>query len=786
MRNRRNIVWGVLLTAGLAALMVFAGCRAFVPEAVIVNKAPETYIIGSPLENGGGYYHFHVFWYGSDQDGQVERFVWALTDTTVQNLNTAEDEEDARFNPALDASHLDIGHWTTRTDTIFDFAINQGQATSYDMTFHLVAVDDFGDFDRTPARLYFFSNTLGSPTLQFFRVEGDEDNPVYMPIAQGQMDTVGFGGRYHLHWEGETPNIRGYDPESLPDIDDVPPNNDGLLGFKYQLTGALSGGCVPTLEDCWMPREFDESTNDSFSVFSSRRDLIFDNDGSDQTNPFKRLLDSGEVGVRVNSIDLAGVEVADYLRDFTFVVNYDPETILLDGQTDFAHPEDSEVYPYYILLNDPTQAHHAFTSGDRIPDRTYVVFKALARDDSRDARLSDYDIGLTGVVSGVRYNFTGGTFPFSSGNSDIDSEPTWGEGVDGWYADTLGFMTGPSTNFTFKMQAVDEHGRYDGSPASISFDVGYPPVLQCIEFLPDLNSPSGFGPDLEPYEGGTDHPCFDGGVTEFAIRGQGAVDIPGRTYLSTPPTSTYLAINRSTLHASFQTSVPDAEAYYSIQCNVYPMAILLHGRDDLREAWSNPRMRTMGWKYQVDYDCDPYNNVKDGGGMDDILASTWGYEQGGTGLSISDTDGLWKLTVNVMVPTQMVSLGSTNFFQIIRFTLAGGDEVLAQQLVDICTRQLSEGTVRAVALDQTQCGFFPSRPGKYHLFSQVRPPLAELPNGTWRDCVPNFGGIVSSMYLSKSTMASHDVGHEVEKRFRLVLQEAGGDYGCTPAGSSWQ
>jgi hypothetical protein len=112
--------------------------------------------------------------------------------------------------------------------------------------------------------------------------------------------------------------------------------------------------------------------------------------------------------------------------------------------------------------------------------------------------------------------------------------------------------------------------------------------------------------------------------------------------------------------------------------------------------------------------------------------------------------------------------------------------VLAQQLVDICTRQLSEGTVRAVALDQTQCGFFPSRPGKYHLFSQVRPPLAELPNGTWRDCVPNFGGIVSSMYLSKSTMASHDVGHEVEKRFRLVLQEAGGDYGCTPAGSSWQ
>ena len=74
MRNTRNTVSGLLLTVALAAMALFAGCRAFEPEVVVVNKAPETYIIGSPLEHGGGYYHFHVFWYGSDQDGQVERF----------------------------------------------------------------------------------------------------------------------------------------------------------------------------------------------------------------------------------------------------------------------------------------------------------------------------------------------------------------------------------------------------------------------------------------------------------------------------------------------------------------------------------------------------------------------------------------------------------------------------------------------------------------------------------------------------------------------------------------
>ena len=144
----------------LLGLVLLTGCRAFQPEAVIVNKAPETYIVGSPVEHAGGYYRFHVFWYGSAQDGRVERFVWALTDTTIQNPDTTDDEEDSRFNPALDATHLDIASWTTKTDSIFNFEINQGTAPSYDMTLHMVAIDDFGDYDRAPARLHFFSNTL--------------------------------------------------------------------------------------------------------------------------------------------------------------------------------------------------------------------------------------------------------------------------------------------------------------------------------------------------------------------------------------------------------------------------------------------------------------------------------------------------------------------------------------------------------------------------------------------------------------------------------------------------
>ena len=40
--------------------------------------------------------------------------------------------------------------------------------------------------------------------------------------------------------------------------------------------------------------------------------------------------------------------------------------------------------------------------------------------------------------------------------------PTWEASCDTcWYADTLGFLTGPSTQFTLNMQAVDEHGRVE-------------------------------------------------------------------------------------------------------------------------------------------------------------------------------------------------------------------------------------------------------------------------------------------------------------------------------------
>lgn len=779
MKIRRIYIVASCLSA-VAALTALAGCRAFQPEAVQVNKAPETYIIGAPAEAAGGYYRIHVYWYGRDEDGRVDRFVWALTDTSVQDPLTTDDEEDQRFNPALDASTLEIAHWTTRTDSIFNFTIGQGVNTSTNKTLHMVAIDDFGAYDRSPARLRFFTNTLGSPDLRFFRIQGSDT----IPVAFGQVDTVGFGRQYQIMWRGQSPNVRGYSAEALARVDTVPPIGDGLFGYKWKLDGALGGNCQPALEDCWHPRRFNESTNDSFSYFGSATTLVFSNDGSG-TSPFRKLLPSGTVGLEVNSLDIAGVEVANYLRPFSFIVNYDPQTLILDGQQDWAHPGDTETYPYYIRLNDPTRAHVPFHSGERIPDRTYVVVKALARDDARDARLDvSYKIGFTGFLQGVRQNFSGGVFPFTSEASVLNTQPAWDAGVDGWYGDTLGFLTAPRSRFTINMQSVDEHQRRDGSPASLSFEVGFEPCLQCIEIVPKpSSSTSAFDIDTPCVEDASPeyldtHPCLSG-VTNLQVSFTGAQ--PGD--LQPVPGAAYILINRDTGFVNRLLTTParaDSAANYILPASRFKMGVLLHGKDDPREAWSSAVRRLGGIQYEVSYACDPFNEIRDGGGSDDIQVPTWGQPASGTGLVVNPTTGLWKLEVEVYVPTQLFLLGSATWRVFLNATIPGVTPEALDMIYRAVTRQFGDGWVDAIVLDQTVCQINPIRPATFSFFRNVRPGMNLAAGQSWRDCGLSSTSIKDKLPLSQGAMASLH-GTPVRKHFRLTLLLTNGEeIACTP------
>jgi len=592
------------------------------------------------------------------------------------------------------------------------------------------------------------------------------------PFAFG--DTIGFGQPLRLEWEGETPLTETMPPHLIAERDTVYPYDDGLLGYKWQLRGELGGNCIPTLEDCWHPRKFNEATGDSFSYFGDNNLLTFLNDGSG-SGPFRSLLPSGVVAMQLNTLDIDGLEVPPHGQDFEFVVNHDPDTILLDGETDWAHPSDFQVYPYYIMLNDPTQTRVPFASGDRIPDRTYVVFKALMRDDPRDLLLDPgYGVGMTGFMEGTMSLANGGLYSFASDAAAVDESPTWEANPDGWAADTLGFLTGPSTNFTMTMQAVDEHGRRDGTPPSLSFDVGYEPCVQCVEILPDAFTPSQHGPDLACAEpGDASHPCFaDTAEYRVTTNGLGSDELQ---FLQTA----YFIVNRSTGYTEVVTNSAGYEAsHYVVDARIYGMRVFLHGQDDPREfsPLDNPLWRALGWRYQVDYAADPYNLIRDGGGFDDITGSTWGAADG---LDIDPLSGLWRMTVKIAVPTQLLNLGPDVYRQILLFTVAEQDPAAVDLIFDQTTRQFSTGKIRALALDQTECGALPAgRPATFNVFRGVRPSVAELPPyTTWRDCdlqsrVPE---IKHGIPLSGGVMASNG-GVPLTKHFRLIAVTGAGEF----------
>jgi len=307
----------------------------------------------------------------------------------------------------------------------------------------------------------------------------------------------------------------------------------------------------------------------------------------------------------------------------------------------------------------------------------------------------------------------------------------------------------------------------------LSFSVGYPPCVQGVELLPNVDTPSAFDETLPCYEpGDPDHPSF-GDPTEYFVKSPGATGQPGREYLEYRGPA-MLAVDK----VSGATSVPDdttgmSESHYLIQSSLFRMDLLLHGQDHADERWSNLVMRTGAWKYQIDHACDPNNWIHEGPGSDDINLPLWG-----TDSPISDDftitlDGVWRLGIDVPAPLLLLVAGPDFFRTYLTAEFAGGDPELADWIFEASTRQFGAGEVQAIALDQTRCGFWPIRPASYHFFYRTRPPLAAPPTPrTWRSCdlENHVEGIMGSIPLDWAAMASND-DEPVTRSFRLILQD---------------
>jgi len=762
MWSRRNTTVSLfLLVMGLTVLF---GCRAFEPEVVIVNKNPETYIIGSPAETSGGSFHFRVFWYGTDDDGFVERYVWALTDTLLQDFDTDDDEEDEIFNPAENIRTLEIGTYTTRTDSTFDFLLNEGAILAKSMTLHMVAIDDRGDFDRTPARLHFISNALGNPRVEFFnRVEvapGDSQN---VPFSSG--DFIGFGRAFNLVWVGTTPNIIGYNDSLLAIRDTVPPD-DGLFGFQWRIVGEVG--------DVWRPRAFNQETGDSFSFFAQINGLRFANsDPSGSAVVFNRRLVSGSLRLLVNTIDVAGVQVPSIQQVLETNINFPPETEMIVGtDPDFPDPVD---YPYFEVTSGPfAGTRESFSDGDRVPDRAYVVFKARGRDDDRDLRVDagDFGIDLQGIFNAL--GFFGGFTPFRFNPefSELHRTPAWESQTEGgWSSDTLGFLVGPF-EYTVEMRASDEHGRRDPDPATFEFVANYPPCTQCLELLNETDVSSIIWDD--PCDLAA---CF-ADTSRFFTSHLGAPN-PERDYLSfATPSISSIWYKISTGEIFFDEPAAP-ETFDTVLAYHFSIRIALHGKETSDyERTDDTSERIMAWSYQMDYEKDAFNQIQDGGpdGVDrlDSFTQRFSLTDPLTSSVFIDSQGVWFVRVRVAVPFILQTQGPTLYFTTLLATY-GNDPDAAREAWDLTTKQIGYGRIQAKATDQPTCGASSrSSGGKYFYYDGVRIPSNHLRRRCVDPTDPDWHDVRLENFRTDSDV------REIQFRFGVQTGTEGDYFGGPP------
>ena len=123
----RRAVSAVSLAAAILAVLLF-GCREEVATDIDRNLAPDTYLTGVPAESTTTVYHLHLFWHGSDTDGKVVGYEYAVTDS----LPVDEDS---------------LGYvYTTRTDSIFIFQVGENQQV-LGHRFYVRAIDNEGKVD---------------------------------------------------------------------------------------------------------------------------------------------------------------------------------------------------------------------------------------------------------------------------------------------------------------------------------------------------------------------------------------------------------------------------------------------------------------------------------------------------------------------------------------------------------------------------------------------------------------------------------------------------------------
>ena len=286
--------WGIFVVLFVALAQI--SCRKTVAPNTDRNRAPETYLTAAPLDSIGGKplnrapYRYQVHWSGSDIDGAVAGFYFAVTETLPGNPLPGPKPTQWRF--------------TTKTDTTFIFDVHEGLGTDREHGLYVFAVDNEGKADPTPAFTRFVARDRNLPGIvwDLARAEGT----IFVPAPGGGVTQQPFVR--NLTDPQDPTQATGLPRDTIPTGAAV---YFGWHGFDKDWASQISGYRYKLVE------------TDYQAVDSTTKSVVYGTGTG--TGPTAAPIPVGLNVFRVRSVDEAGgTTFPDSLR--RFVVNFDPDT----------------------------------------------------------------------------------------------------------------------------------------------------------------------------------------------------------------------------------------------------------------------------------------------------------------------------------------------------------------------------------------------------------------------------------------------------------------------------
>lgn len=260
-----------LLLLTVVAGFLAPGCRDETALPIDRNRAPETILTGAPGDSQTSFYRVHLYWKGSDIDGEVVRYEWAITESlpdpeTIEYNLTA--KSDSTFNLQVEPNREVLGH-----------------------RFYVRAIDNEGKRDETPAWTFFAARNNCEPTVTFTRSVGidpfQREHEITSTDQRTPTDTIPAGSSVRFAW-------RGFDCDVALDPNGGVDSVGHVTRYSHHLTPLEINDIEGTLADT--TAEYDASR-----------------------------LRNGTYTMYVRAVDDAGFAGLDPTVR-TFVWNYDPQT----------------------------------------------------------------------------------------------------------------------------------------------------------------------------------------------------------------------------------------------------------------------------------------------------------------------------------------------------------------------------------------------------------------------------------------------------------------------------